>query len=208
MNSPRRLLLIPRTYQVLRILITAILCISAWHSALASEMQEESRIKFAIYSPAWGGNTQDDLRLVAHNTMTEAIKLDSIIFLKPQFPESEVELTLGMRVPATGYADLNIGYVNLLLDNKCINRTLSNKWRLAEISNYTLNPRSEILSLKTQSLSVSISARSRFKCVGLLWKPILTMCMRNGYCFISRAAVNLNLPIIHIVVSDLQAIPY
>ncbi|MCY4358739.1 MAG: hypothetical protein OXD01_14595 [Gammaproteobacteria bacterium] len=140
MNSPRRLLLIPRTYQVLRILITAILCISAWHSALASEMQEESRIKFAIYSSAWGGNTQDDLRLVAHNTMTEAIQLDSIIFLKPQFPESEVELMLGMRVPATGYADLNIGYVNLLLDNKCINRTLSNKWRLAEISNYTLNP--------------------------------------------------------------------
>lgn len=109
-------------------------------SSTASELQEESEIKFAFYSPAWGENTQDGLRLVAYNTTQSDIRLDSITFLKQDLPGASVELELELSVPAMGYADLELDYVDLLLDNECIERTLAENWRLAEVSNYTLNP--------------------------------------------------------------------
>ncbi len=110
------------------------------NAAAASELQEESEIKFAFYSSAWGENTQDVLRLVAHNTTADDVRLDSITFLKQDLPGASVELELALTVPAMGYADLELDYVDLLLDNECIERTLSENWRLAEVSNYTLNP--------------------------------------------------------------------
>ena len=105
-----------------------------------SGAEMESELKFTLYSAAWSGNTQDRLRLVAHNTTEKDLRLDSITFLKQQLPKAGVELTPGLKVPALGYADLDIEYVDLLQDNDCIRRTLTENWRLAEISNYTLNP--------------------------------------------------------------------
>ncbi len=109
-------------------------------NATAAELQEESDIKFAIYSSAWGENALDRLRLLAHNTTDESIRLDTITFLKDDQPGADVELELELSVPAQGYAELTFDYVDLLADNECIERTLAENWRLAEISNYTLNP--------------------------------------------------------------------
>ena len=108
--------------------------------AIAGELQEESAIKFAFYSPAWGENSVDGLRLIAHNTTDDAIRLDSITFLKDDLAGAGVELELGLQVPARGYAETELAYADLLQDNECIERTLAENWRLAEISNYTLNP--------------------------------------------------------------------
>ncbi len=108
--------------------------------ALAADLQEESDIKFAIFSPAWGENSLDPLRLLAHNTTDESIRLDSITFLKDDEPGAAIELELELSVPAQGYAEVTFDYVDLLKDNDCIERTLAENWRLAEISNYTLNP--------------------------------------------------------------------
>ena len=109
-------------------------------AVFAAELQEESDIKFAFYSPAWGENSVDRLRVIAHNTTDKEVRLNAITFLKDDLPGAAVELNLDMDLPAQGYAEKEIDYVDLLKDNECIERTLAENWRLAEISNYTLNP--------------------------------------------------------------------
>ena len=47
-----------------------------------AELQEESELKFALYSSSWGENTDDGLRLVANNQSSIDVRLDSIRFLK------------------------------------------------------------------------------------------------------------------------------
>lgn len=101
---------------------------------------EETDLKFAFYSSAWGENTDDGLRLVAFNQTTDPVRLNSISFLNAVDGEEQTLIPLGLDVPAGGYADLEIAYVDLLSDDSCIDRTLSENWRLVEISNYTLNP--------------------------------------------------------------------
>ncbi len=120
--------------------IRLIFLLSICGFVFASELQEESDIKFAFYSAAWGENALDDLRIVARNDTGNMVRLDTITFLKDDLPGAGVELELALEVPAMGYADLQIAYVDLLKDNECIERTLAENWRLAEISNYTLNP--------------------------------------------------------------------
>ncbi|GIT21748.1 MAG: hypothetical protein CM1200mP40_14300 [Gammaproteobacteria bacterium] len=39
-----------------------------------------------------------------------------------------------------GYAEEEFEYIDLLRGDECIDRTLEENWRLAEVSNYTLNP--------------------------------------------------------------------
>ena len=121
-------------------IIRAVLLLGFSSLVAASELQEESDIKFAFYSAAWGENALDDLRVVARNDTSDIIRLDSITFLKDDLPGAGVELELDLEVPAMGYAEIQIDYADLLLDNECIERTLAENWRLAEISNYTLNP--------------------------------------------------------------------
>lgn len=120
--------------------IRLVFLLALFNIAWAADLQEESDIKFAIYSPAWGENSLDRLRLLAHNTTDESIRLDAITFLKDDKAGAAVELELALSVPAQGYAELSFDYVDLLGDNECIDRTLAENWRLAEISNYTLNP--------------------------------------------------------------------
>lgn len=106
----------------------------------AAETQEESELKFAIYSRAWGANTNDGLRLVANNQTDQPVLLQSIAFLKNGDTGSQLQLDLNLEVPAGGYAETDLDYLNLLDNNECVDRTLADNWKLAEISNYTLNP--------------------------------------------------------------------
>lgn len=106
----------------------------------ASDIQEESDVRFAFYASSWGGNTLDKIRLLAYNSTEAEIRLDSVTFLKTSADDDQIELDLALTVPAGGYAEMEFDYVDLIQNNECIERTMAENWRLAEISNYTLNP--------------------------------------------------------------------
>lgn len=106
----------------------------------AATPQEETDLKFAFYSSAWGENTNDGLRLVAFNQTTDPVRLNSITFLNAVDGEAQTLIPVSLDVPAGGYADLEMEYIDLLAGDECVERTLSENWRLVEISNYTLNP--------------------------------------------------------------------
>ncbi len=105
-----------------------------------AEQQEETEIKFAFYSSAWGENTDDGLRLVAFNQSQAPIRLNSIELHGSEEQTESIFIDLGLEVPSGGYADKDIDYIDLLSDDECIDRTMSENWKLVEISNYTLNP--------------------------------------------------------------------
>lgn len=101
----------------------------------------DSGVKFAFYSAAWQENTQDLLRVVAFNPLDTAVHIESIEFVDLEAPDGDsLELSLQLDVPAGGYAELELEYVDLLGQGECISETLAGNWRLVEISNYTLNP--------------------------------------------------------------------
>ena len=108
--------------------------------AEAAEHQEDTEVKFAFYSSAWGENTDDGLRVVAYNQTMSPIRLNNIVFHASTEEADTVAIELDLVVPAAGYADLEIDYVDLLRGDECIDRTLQENWKLVEISNYTLNP--------------------------------------------------------------------
>jgi len=110
-------------------------------SVLAAELQEETEVKFAIFSSAWGENTDDGLRVVAYNQTQGHIRLNTILFLKEESENSEqIAVNLNLEVPSLAYADVEFPYIDLLQGNECIGRTMAESWKLVEISNYTLNP--------------------------------------------------------------------
>jgi hypothetical protein len=115
----------------------ALLSSAAW----AAELQQESDLKFAFYSSAWGENTDDGLRLVANNQSASDVVLKEVVFLKGSTTSSDdVSVDVNLLIPAGAYADAEFDYIDLLADDECIERTMESNWRLAEISNYTLNP--------------------------------------------------------------------
>ena len=71
-----------------------------------AELQEETELKFAIYSSAWGENTDDGLRIVAFNQTQGEIRLNSIVFPKSTEDTEPVSLQLALDVPSFGYADI------------------------------------------------------------------------------------------------------
>lgn len=105
-----------------------------------AEHQEETEIKFAFYSSAWGENTDDGLRIVAYNQTANPVRLNNILFHASSEDAEQVRIGLDLDVPSGGYADLEIAYIDLLAGDECIDRTLEESWKLVEISNYTLNP--------------------------------------------------------------------
>jgi len=115
-----------------------------WASvSLAADVERESPIKFALYSAAWGGTTNDGMRVVVHNQTESPITLESLGFVQQAEGEpapQTLDLAIDLQVPAGGYADQEFGYINLLEGNECVERSLADNWRLTEISNYTLNP--------------------------------------------------------------------
>ena len=106
----------------------------------AAEQQEETEIKFAFYSSAWGENTDDGLRLVAFNHSQASIRLNSIELHGSEEATDSILIDVDLEVPSEGYADKEFEYVDLLSDDECIDRTMLDNWKLVEISNYTLNP--------------------------------------------------------------------
>lgn len=112
----------------------------AANSGYAAELQEETDIKFAFYSSAWGANTDDGMRLILHNQTGDTIRLDSIEFLKDEQESNPVFIEVNLEVPPLGYAEGAFEFIDLLQGDECIDRTLEEDWKLAEVSNYTLNP--------------------------------------------------------------------
>ncbi len=110
------------------------------NTLLAAELEQESDIKFAIYSRAWGENTADGLRVVVNNQTASRIALHSITFLKDGEAESQRTLNLDLEIAANAYAETDLPYQDLLQFDECVERTMAENWKLAEISNYTLNP--------------------------------------------------------------------
>jgi len=125
---------------MLRSLGTTLIAFSLASIAAAAELQDESEIKFAFYSSAWGENTDDGLRLVAHNQTEGPIRIDAITFSKASDDIEPIVLQMALEVPAAGYADAEFKYIDLLTGDECIERTMNGDWRLVEVSNYTLNP--------------------------------------------------------------------
>ena len=125
---------------MLRSLGTTSIAFSLASITAAAELQDESEIKFAFYSSAWGENTDDGLRLVAHNQTEGPIRIDAITFSKASDDIEPIVLQMALEVPAAGYADAEFKYIDLLTGDECIERTMNGDWRLVEVSNYTLNP--------------------------------------------------------------------
>lgn len=113
---------------------------AALPSYVAAEQQEDTEIKFAFYSSAWGENTDDGLRLVAFNQTPARIRLNSIELHGSEETIESILIDVDLEVPSGGYADKEFDYLDLLSNDECIDRTMIDNWKLVEISNYTLNP--------------------------------------------------------------------
>lgn len=109
-------------------------------SQVEAEQREETEVKFAFYSSAWGENTDDGLRLIAFNQRAVPIRLNSIQLHSDAGQTEPVTVNIDLEVPAGGYAGKEFDYIDLLSGDECIARTLEENWKLVEVSNYTLNP--------------------------------------------------------------------
>ena len=106
----------------------------------AEQLVDNAPVKFALYSSAWGENARAGLRLVVENQQEIPIRLQSIALNGDEGEASPPALELNLEVPAKGYAETELPYVDLLSSVPCVSRTMADNWRLVEISNYTLNP--------------------------------------------------------------------
>ena len=102
----------------------------------------EGGVKFAFYSASWQEHNRDLLRVVAFNPLDTGVRIESIDFVDLEAPGGgSLALRLALKVPAGGYAELEMDYTDLLGQSECVSETLAGgNWRLVEISNYTLNP--------------------------------------------------------------------
>jgi len=119
---------------------SVLLSCAAFPFGANAEQQEDTEIKFAFYSSAWGENTDDGLRLVAFNQTPGSIRLNSIELHQNEEPADSIVIDIDLEVPSGGYADKEFDYIDLLSNDECIDRTMLENWKLVEISNYTLNP--------------------------------------------------------------------
>lgn len=126
--------------RTLKLSLSLLLGCAALPFFAAAEQQEETEIKFAFYSSAWGENTDDGLRLVAFNQTQAPIRLNNIELHGSDESVQSIVIDLGLEVPPGGYSDMEIDYIDLLSNDECIDRTMQENWKLVEISNYTLNP--------------------------------------------------------------------
>jgi hypothetical protein len=101
---------------------------------------DNAPVKFALYSSAWGENARAGLRLVVENQQDVPIRLQSIEFSGDEGTRDAPALALDLAVPAGGFAEAELPYIDLLTPLPCVTTTMADNWRLVEISNYTLNP--------------------------------------------------------------------
>lgn len=109
-------------------------------SASETNYEQNTKIKFAFFSAAWGENTSDKLRIVAFNQSLSTVELKSIDFI--DLPEESKKITLffDLEILPQNYAEAEIFLPDLLNGDDCVDRSIEQNWKLAEISNYTLNP--------------------------------------------------------------------
>tara|TARA_A100000171_G_scaffold52018_3_gene68593 strand:- start:4552 stop:5241 length:690 start_codon:yes stop_codon:yes gene_type:complete len=100
----------------------------------------EHPVKYAIYSAAWYMNSNAGLQIIAHNEGDSAYRLEKVVFADESGSMSDTEIELDLEIPAHGWADTQLPYVDLLNGNECVSNTMDEDWKLVEISNYTLNP--------------------------------------------------------------------
>jgi hypothetical protein len=100
----------------------------------------EHPVKYAIYSAAWYMNSNAGLQIIAHNEGDTAYKLKKVVFADESGTMSNTEIELDLDIPAHGWADTQLDYIDLLSGNDCVSNTMDDDWKLVEISNYTLNP--------------------------------------------------------------------
>lgn len=125
------------------------------------------QIKFALFSAAWGENTDDGVRVVAQNLTSSPVLLEQIRFLDLPDEGAQIELDLSLPLAAGKYAQTTLPAVDLLNGDECVMRTMADNWKLVEISNYTLNPSVRNLIIEnTSSFRIYQCVRS----VELLWR--------------------------------------
>jgi hypothetical protein len=139
-------------------------------SAVIAEDQPQDfseRIKFALFSAAWGENTDDGVRVVAQNLTTAPLQLEQIRFLDLPREGEQIDLDLSLQLEAGKYAQTTLPPLDLLSGDECVTRTMADNWKLVEISNYTLNPSVRNLIIEnTNSFRIYQCVRS----VELLWR--------------------------------------
>lgn len=132
----------PATY-IARIVLLSILSWATWATIVVhgeERSEEESDIRFAFYSAAWGENANESIRMVAFNNTPNRVRLNTIKFQRQRDGEATVDIEVNLEIPAQRYAEILLPYVDLLSGDDCVDRTMGDNWKLVEISNYTLNP--------------------------------------------------------------------
>jgi hypothetical protein len=122
------------------LLIVLILEPTKGMSASKDNYEQNSKIKFALFSAAWGENTRDKLRIVAFNQSLSTVELKSIDFIDLPEESKKITLVFDLQILPGKYAEAEISLPDLLNGDACVNRSIEQNWKLAEISNYTLNP--------------------------------------------------------------------
>jgi len=123
--------------------------------------QAQFPVKFAIYSSAWSTRSDAGLRVIVQNQGDRPVRLTHVIFATEDDATPETRLALDLHVPARGWAEREMPYVDLLAGNQCIRDTMNDDWKLAEISNHPLNPSVRRLIIEdTQSFRIFQCVRS------------------------------------------------
>lgn len=104
----------------------------------------DSPVKFAFYSSAWGGTSEESLRsglrLVVENLTENPIRLLTVEFLPTTEDAHPVLVPIDLDIASNGVAERELPYIDLISAVQCVADTLDDAWKLVEISNYTLNP--------------------------------------------------------------------
>ncbi len=95
-------------------------------------------VRFAIYSGVWSGLSDAGLRIVAQNSGSRSLQLESLTLAQSSGDQPVLSLALG--IPAAGWAEVETTYVDLVSDDQCVADSLRDEWKLMEISNYPLHP--------------------------------------------------------------------
>jgi hypothetical protein len=165
-NLAQRACAHPHRALVLPIALATVLA-TAPFAVIAQPRDATESIKFALFSAAWGENTDDGVRVVAQNQTEQAVTLERIRFLNLPEEGSHVDLALALDLDSGKYAQTNLPPIDLLSGDDCVTRTMADNWKLVEISNYTLNPSVRNLIIEdTNSFRIYQCVRS----VELVWR--------------------------------------
>ncbi|PCH60567.1 MAG: hypothetical protein COC19_05755 [SAR86 cluster bacterium] len=145
-----------------------------------AQLEDDTDVKFAFHSSAWGENENSGLRLLMQNLTENTISLESIHFSSDaselenpkNSSNASILIQVDTQIRAKRYAELELTYRDLLSGDACVSKTLTDNWKLVEISNYTLNPSVRNLIIEdTASFRIFQCARR----VHTVWTDLNTM---------------------------------